>query len=138
MLGLPESQPEERQSGEAPGIRKAGSARWTADSWPKPAPLEELKMGCDSKLEKGQEGQFSEISQPTGASSLCPSMPRTLKPPALSFLLALTVFIPNLEDRQGPHEETCSPTEGSQSETRLNSDSSLAQPAPGPSLTCLQ
>lgn len=119
-------------------IRKAGSARWTAGSWPKLAPLEELKMGSNSELGKGQGGQFPEISQPTGASSLCPSMPRTQKPPALSFLLALTVFIPNLtvavEDGQGPHEETCSPTEGSQSETRLNSDSSLAQPPPGLSL----
>lgn len=115
------SQKRDNQARPLGWIRKAGSARWTAGSWPKPAPLEELKMGSDSKLEKGQGGQFPEISQPTGASSLCPSMPRTQKPPALSFLLALTVFIPNLEDGQGPHEETCSPTEGSQSETRLNS-----------------
>lgn len=63
-------------------IKKAGSA----GLWPKLAPLEELKMDSNSKLKKGQEGQLPEISQPAGASSLCPSMPGSQTPPALSLL----------------------------------------------------
>lgn len=70
------SQEKDNQARPLGWITKAGYARWIAGtehragSGPKLAPPEELKMGSNSKREKRQGGQLSEISQPAGANSL--------------------------------------------------------------------